>query len=125
MTAEDIIYELYRYFQVNNNIDLAEKLKISQQTISNWKSRNSLSAIKKKCRELGIYAEIFGSLDLGTTINQGNNSRAAGKNYKEETSNGNKYNFDNITIGLIEKAIEKFGSEEEFQFQFMDFLREK
>jgi uncharacterized protein YjcR len=73
MTAEDIIYELYRYFQVNNNIDLAEKLKISQQTISNWKSRNSLSAIKKKCRELGIYSEIFSDINSNVNVFEDSN----------------------------------------------------
>ncbi|MGJ0344654.1 helix-turn-helix domain containing protein [Aliarcobacter cryaerophilus] len=59
MTAEDIIYKLYEFFKVNNNLDLAELLKTTPQTISNWKTRNSISAIKKKCRELGIYNQIF------------------------------------------------------------------
>ncbi|WP_323595756.1 hypothetical protein [Aliarcobacter butzleri] len=87
---------------------------------------NSIVAIKKKCRELGIYNEIFGDLNSNTTINQGNNSRAAGKNYVESgQGNEKKINFDNITIGLIQKAIEKFGSEEKFQIQFMNFLIDK
>lgn len=57
--VEDIIYKLYEFFKVNNNLDLAELLKTTPQTISNWKMRNSISAIKKKCRELGIYNQIF------------------------------------------------------------------
>ena len=63
MTAEDIIYKLYEFFKVNNNLELAELLKTTPQTISNWKTRNSISAIKKKCRELGIYNDIFGDID--------------------------------------------------------------
>ncbi|MCT7547288.1 hypothetical protein N5U18_02205 [Aliarcobacter butzleri] len=59
MVAEDFIYKLYSFFHVNNNLDLAIKLDTTPQTISNWKSRNSINAIKKKCRELGIYPEIF------------------------------------------------------------------
>ena len=59
MTAEDLIYKLYSFFDVKNNLDLANKLETTAQTISNWKSRNSVNAIKKKCRELGIYDEIF------------------------------------------------------------------
>ena len=63
MTAEDIIYKLYEFFNVNNNLELAELLKTTPQTISNWKTRNSISAIKKKCRELRIYNDIFGDID--------------------------------------------------------------
>ena len=59
LTAEDLIYKLYFFFNVNNNLDLADKMKTTPQTISNWKSRNSVNAINKKCRELGIYNEIF------------------------------------------------------------------
>jgi len=64
--AEDLIYMLYETFKVDNNIDLAELLKTTPQTISNWKSRNSINAIKKKCRELGIYKEIFGDETMQT-----------------------------------------------------------
>lgn len=59
ITAEDIIYKLYQFFKVNNNLDLGKLLNTTPQTISNWKSRNSTNAIKKKCKELGIYNEIF------------------------------------------------------------------
>ncbi len=63
MTAEDIIYKLYEFYKVNNNLELAELLKTTPQTISNWKTRNSISAIKKKCRELSIYNHIFGDIE--------------------------------------------------------------
>ena len=72
MTAEDMIYKLYSFFNVNNNLDLADRMKTTPQTISNWKARNSVNAIKKRCRELGIYSEIFG--DLNSNINNFQNS---------------------------------------------------
>ena len=125
MTAEDLIYKLYSFFDVKNNLDLANKLETTAQTISNWKSRNSVNAIKKKCRELGIYNEIFGDLASGTTINQGYGGRAGGRDYIENGNLKKEIEFDNITIGLIQKAIEKFGSEEEFQIEFMNFLKNK
>ena len=59
MSAEDLIYQLYSFYKVNSNLDLAVKMSTTPQTISNWKTRNSINAIKKKCRELGIYNEIF------------------------------------------------------------------
>lgn len=125
--AEFLIEKLLNFYKVSNVAELSNQINTSQKTISNWKIRNSVNAIKKRCRELGIYNEIFGDLASGTTINQGNGGRASGRDYIE---NGNikkkkEYSFDNITIGLIEKAIEKFGSEEEFQIQFMNFLINK
>jgi len=39
---------------------------VSQPAVSTWKSRNYANAIKKRCRELGIYDEIFSSADAPT-----------------------------------------------------------
>ncbi|MCG3704357.1 helix-turn-helix domain containing protein [Aliarcobacter butzleri] len=62
--VEDILKKLYDYYEVSGASELAEKLGISPQVISNWKARNSINAIKKKCRELDIYKEIFGEIVL-------------------------------------------------------------
>ncbi|MCT7562022.1 helix-turn-helix domain containing protein [Aliarcobacter butzleri] len=59
MEINDIIDRLFDYFEVTSIQDLAEKMNVSQPTISKWKTRNAISAIKKRCRELGIYNEIF------------------------------------------------------------------
>ena len=126
MNFEYYFDKIFNFYNVSSIKELSEVINTGASTISNWKQRNSITALKKKCRELGIYDEIFGDLNSNTTINQGNNSRAAGKNYIESGhSNEKEINFDNITIGLIKKAIEKFGSEEKFQIQFMNFLIDK
>ncbi len=125
LNADTLIDLLFIHFNVTTMADLATHISVSQQTISKWKQRNSINAIKKKCIELGIYNEIFGDFNSNTTINQGDNARAGGRNYIESASSKKIIDFDNITIGLIQKAIEKFGSEEEFQFQLMNFLRDK
>ena len=93
MTAEDLIYKLYSFFDVKNNLDLANKLETTSQTISNWKSRNSVNAIKKKCRELSIYNEIFG--DLNTNINHFQNSNIN----KAFDLSSNSHSQDSINIG--------------------------
>ncbi|WP_323589020.1 hypothetical protein [Aliarcobacter butzleri] len=125
-TATNYIEKIMDYYEVHTITELSKILGIGQPAITKWKINNSILPIKKKCRELGIYNQIFGDLNSNTTINQGNNSRAAGKNYVESgQDNEKKINFDNITIGLIQKAIEKFGSEEKFQIQFMNFLIDK
>lgn len=72
MELEDIFDKLFDYFQISSISELAEKLEVSQPTVSKWKARNSLLPIKKKCRELGIYNEIFGDkqeIDTNNGIN--------------------------------------------------------
>ena len=61
--AELLIDKLLNFHKVSNVAELSTKINTSQKTISNWKIRNSVNAIKKKCKELGIYNEIFGDFD--------------------------------------------------------------
>lgn len=61
--VENILERLYSFYKVAGASELSEKINTTQQTISNWKKRNSISAIKKKCRELGIYDDIFANID--------------------------------------------------------------
>ena len=59
MNAEFLIEKLFNYFKVSTIRDLSEKINMSESTVSKWRQRESINAIKKKCRELGIYNEIF------------------------------------------------------------------
>lgn len=81
MTTEDILNKLFDYFKTNSISELAEKLEVSQPTVSKWKTRNSISAIKKKCRELGIYNEIFGDIQ---TNNFQNSTNQVGQNFGDK-----------------------------------------
>ena len=72
--SEAIIFKLLSYFQLDNNQELALKLGVSQPAISQWKTRNAISAVKKRCRELGIYNEIFGDLTHSNRISVNNNT---------------------------------------------------
>ncbi|MDN5047786.1 hypothetical protein O8C97_08010 [Aliarcobacter butzleri] len=108
MVAEDFIYKLYSFFHVNNNLDLAIKLDTTPQTISNWKSRNSINAIKKKCRELGIYNEIFGDnfntfTQTGTGSTQIKTQNNTGESVYNSSSRIEKNtNIDNELLPLFE-----------------------
>ena len=62
-TATMIINKLMEYYNVQTISELAEIIKIGQPAISKWKNNNSINPIKKKCKELGIYNEIFDNLD--------------------------------------------------------------
>lgn len=56
---EVIFDKLFNYYNVNSIKDLANIINTQPSTVSNWKQRSSVTAIKKKCRELGIYEDIF------------------------------------------------------------------
>jgi predicted DNA-binding protein YlxM (UPF0122 family) len=66
MNAQELIERLMSYYNVFSMQELADKIGISQPAISKWKKTNSVLAIKKKCRELGIYNEIFILNNKGT-----------------------------------------------------------
>ena len=53
---------MLNFYNVNTLKDLKEITNIPISTMSSIKQRNSITALKKKCRELGIYNEIFGDL---------------------------------------------------------------
>ncbi len=73
INADTLIDLLFIHFNVTTMADLAMHISVSQQTISKWKQRNSVNAIKKKCIELGIYNEIFG--DSNSNINNFQSSK--------------------------------------------------
>ena len=43
---------------------------MSESTVSKWRQRESVNAIRKKCRELGIYNDIFCDLNMQNIQNQ-------------------------------------------------------
>lgn len=64
--ANDLINRLMEYYGVYTLTELSKKLDIGQPTVTKWKKNNSINAIKKRCRELGIYDEIFKDFDKNT-----------------------------------------------------------
>lgn len=58
-----LIDKLMSYFNVATITELAQKLDMSQPEVINWLRINPVNAIKIKCRELGIYNEIFEDLN--------------------------------------------------------------
>ena len=78
---EHLLEKLFSHFKVADNVQLAKKLGVTRQNIANWKARNSVNAIKKKCRELGIYNEIFGDIQ---TNNFQNSTNQVGQNFGDK-----------------------------------------
>ena len=59
MTAEILIQKMMSFYNVFTISELANIIGVSQPSISGWKRNNYVKAIANKCRELGIYNEIF------------------------------------------------------------------
>ena len=96
MSEIEIIFEkLFDFYKVGNINSLSNALNSAPSTVSNWKQRNSISAIKKRCRELGIYNEIFGAGDSNTQKIKDNHGQIALKVEGDQ-------NFE-TAIGLIDR----------------------
>ena len=61
---DSILSKLLIYYDVDTLSELAEILDVTQPTISKWKARKAIIPIKNKCKELGIYEEIFNDLEF-------------------------------------------------------------
>ncbi len=109
--AELLIDKLLNYYNVSTYSDLGIKINVSQANISSWKIRNSVNAIKNKCKELGIYNEIFGDLNSSVnnqTIrdNHGNNTQT-GNVYGSKDNHDNNINIDEAALAVFKKAYNK------------------
>ena len=95
MNFDDILEKLFNFYGVTTMHNLAEKMDVSQPIISKWKSRNSINAVKIKCRELGIYNDIFGDLNIKIDVNSEINKAEKQKNKTE---------IDETTLSLFKEA---------------------
>jgi hypothetical protein len=95
--SEILIDRMMDYYLVVTYSELAIKINTTQQTISSWKQRNSVNAIKKKCKELGIYDEIFG--DINSKVNNLQNSEF---NSSIGVNNGDNTNINSKSDDLTE-----------------------
>lgn len=122
-----ILNKIKLAYSVKTNNQLAKKLNTTQGAVEGWARRKEVphKYLIQCTLDTGVSLDWLLDEDKPTfNINQGSGGRAAGRDYLENVKKEQEINFDNITIGLIEKGIEKFGSEEEFQFQLMNFLRD-
>lgn len=92
--------KLLSFYNVNTLKDLSEITNIPISTMSSIKQRNSITALKKKCRELGIYNEIFGDLNSNTIINIASEVNQAIKEKNEVV-------IDETTLFLFKEAYQK------------------
>ena len=107
MDINTVFDRLFDYYCINSLQELALKLGVSQPAISQWKTRNAISAVKKRCRELGIYNEIFGDsfntfTQTGANSTQIKNQTNSGGNILNSSSLNKDTNIDNELLPLFE-----------------------
>lgn len=119
-TATMIINKLMEYYNVQTISELAEIIKIGQPAISKWKNNNSINPIKKKCKDLGIYNEIFDNLDSKNNLSNCTDPYEidkddyyyklnlktinAPKDFDKLMKNNNIIDIDNGTFSLLKEA---------------------
>lgn len=121
---DQILDKLMSHYQVSTISQLAQKMEISQQTISAWKSRNSITAIKKRCRELGVYEEIFRDINVQSihTVNGGQVAQTVKRN--QVSSESDFKDIDPATLELLKEAYKKARENNqvtEFRIHIMSF----
>ncbi len=104
-----LIEKLLNYYNLTSLQELAEKLNIKQSSLSSWKSRNSINAIRNKCRELGIYNDIFGDLNSNIQINNSVSGGQIAQTVKGDLNTNNQTidDIDNSTLSLFKEAYYK------------------
>ena len=105
--VEDILESLFLFYKVASVAELSKQINTSQKTISNWKIRNSISALKKRCRELGIYNDIFGDsfntfTQTGANSTQIKNQTNSGGSILNSSSLNKDTNIDSELLPLFE-----------------------
>lgn len=107
--AEILIDNLLSYYNVSTYSDLALKIDTTQANISSWKIRNSINAIKNKCKELGIYNEIFGDFNSNIQMNNNVSGGQIAQTVKGNliTNNQTIDDIDNSTLSLFKEAYYK------------------
>lgn len=98
--ADILIQKMMVFYNVFTISELANVIGVSQPSISGWKRNNYIKAIANKCRELGIYNEIFGNL------NSNINNQTIGDNHGNLSQTGNVYTSkDNNDLNNIDEAV--------------------
>ncbi len=56
--ANELIEKLKQYYKVATSQELAEKIGVAKTTVSGWKQRNSINAVRRKIYELGLEIDV-------------------------------------------------------------------
>ncbi|MDX4067885.1 hypothetical protein Q6A87_08490 [Aliarcobacter skirrowii] len=105
--ADILIKKLMVFYNVFTISELSNIIGVSQPSISGWKKHNYVKAIANKCKELGIYNEIFGD-SINTFSQTGANSTQiktqtnTGENILNSSSLNKDTNIDNELLPLFE-----------------------
>ena len=104
MDAEYYINKMMEYYGISTISELASIINISQPSISAWKTKGYIKAIKKRCKELGIYEEIFAKKEVPVISNDNLMDNDLQKQKEDSLS---LEEVDSATYTLFKEAYEK------------------
>lgn len=121
--ASMYVQKMLDFYKVDSLTKLSEIINISVPSISNWRKHNYTKAIKTKCKELGIYREIFGE-DMAKNmqknyVNYGNNSLSGDINVNAPLNNNS------ILLTLDHDLLQKLKTLAEKEFRPLDMQIKK
>lgn len=114
--VEFYLEKLFDLYKVGSVAELSKAIDTDQKRISNWKTRNSINALKKRMRELGIYNEIFGDLNNNVQRIESISGGQVAQNVQNQVMNESQNNeVDKNTLGLFHEAYEKAISKDDLK----------
>ncbi len=118
------------FYNVFTISELSNIIGVSQPSISGWKKHNYVKAIANKCKELGIYNEIFGDFNsksqyIGSITNSNiSQNKLENQQIKEICNTGEIIKTDEATYQLFIEAYLKAKENDkvnEFRIYLMEF----
>ncbi len=128
MTEIDILIErLMEYFEVTRLQDLGIKLGVAQNTISGWRARNAVDALKKRMIENGIKLDIINKEYSSRNIAVGSNQAVGNNNHigqSREDSINYKFNknFEN-ELSKLSNILDQVENIEKAKEMLKDFTK--
>jgi hypothetical protein len=121
--ASMYVQKMLDFYKVDSITKLSEIINISVPSISNWRKYNYIKAIKTKCKDIGIYREIFGD-DMGTNvqkeyINYGYNTQ----NGKQSINTQQEHNV--ISIKLEDDLLQQLQALADKEYRPLDMQIKK
>ena len=105
LTAANLITKIMDFYEVSTFTELSKILNIGQPAITKWKKNNSIIPIKRKCREIGIYDEIFRDEELDGKFITKNLNNARSNELKNSIDENSLYHLEYLFFIAKEKKL--------------------
>ena len=123
--ANELIEKLKQHYKVATSQELAEKIGVAQTTVSGWKQRNSVNAVRRKIYELGLDIDLDNKKNIDHQLNNELENELLEKHiayelrhklYLDTASTFGNWLGHVVGMPVIHKALEEIGKGEYSKF---------